>query len=88
MGEKVLTDSEVLEILYNQDESFRDSNSDSVSNSDIEIEDMAVTEQKKKAVIFELLEPLLGRGHTLWIYNFFNSPELARKLIELIVLAH
>jgi len=23
---------------------------------------------------------LFGRGHTLWIENFFNSPELARKL--------
>ena len=49
MGQKVLTDSEVLEIVYNSCESFRDSNSDSVSNSDIEIEDMAVTEQKKKS---------------------------------------
>ena len=36
-GEKVLTDSEVLEIVYNSDESFRDSSSDSVSSSDIEI---------------------------------------------------
>ena len=23
---------------------------------------------------------MFGRGHTLWIENFFNSPELARKL--------
>jgi len=28
----------------------------------------------------ELLEPLFGRGHTLWIDNFFNSPDLAKKL--------
>jgi len=26
------------------------------------------------------LEPLFGHGHTLWLNNFFNSPELARKL--------
>ena len=37
MGEKVLTDSEVLEIVYNSDERFRDSSSDSISSSDIEI---------------------------------------------------
>ena len=37
MGEKVLTDSAVLEIVYNSDESFRDSSSDSVTSSDIEI---------------------------------------------------
>jgi len=35
---------------------------------------------KTAAVVLELLEPLLGRGHTLWIDNFFSSPELARKL--------
>ena len=32
------------------------------------------------AIVLELLEPLFGCGHTLWIDNFFNSPELARKL--------
>ena len=37
MGEKVLTDSEMLENVYNSDERFRDSSSDSVSSSDIEI---------------------------------------------------
>jgi len=37
MGEDVLTDSEVLEIVYNSDENFRDSSSDSVGSSDIEI---------------------------------------------------
>jgi len=35
---------------------------------------------KTAAVILELLEPLFGHGHMLWIDNFFNSPELARKL--------
>ena len=37
MGEKFLRDSEVLEIVYNSDENFRDSSSDRVSSSDIEI---------------------------------------------------
>ena len=35
---------------------------------------------KTAAIVLELLEPLFGRGHTLWLDNFFNSPELARKL--------
>jgi len=35
---------------------------------------------KTAAVVLELLEPLFGCGHTLWIDNFFSSPELARKL--------
>ena len=34
----------------------------------------------KTAAVLEFLEPLFGHGHTLWIGNFFNSPELARKL--------
>jgi hypothetical protein len=34
---------------------------------------------KIAAVVLELLEPLYGRGHTLWIENFINIPELARK---------
>ena len=34
---------------------------------------------KTAAVVLELLEPVFGHGHTLWI-DFFNSPELARKL--------
>jgi len=35
---------------------------------------------KIAAIVLELLESLFGRGLTLWIDNFFNSPELARKL--------
>ena len=46
MGEKVLTDSEVLEIVYNSDESLHDRSSDSVSCSDIEIDDIAVADAK------------------------------------------
>jgi len=44
VAEKVLTDSEVLEIVYNSDESFSDSSSDSVSSSDNEIVDIAVAD--------------------------------------------
>ena len=44
MAEKVLTDSEVLEIEYNSDKSFRDSSNDSVSSSDNEIDDIAVAD--------------------------------------------
>ena len=35
---------------------------------------------KTAAVVLELLEPMFGCGHALWIDNFFSSPELARKL--------
>jgi len=44
MAEKGLTDSEVLEIVYNSDESFSDSSSDSVSSSDNETDDIAVAD--------------------------------------------
>jgi len=46
MGEKALTVSEVLENVYNSDESLRDRSSDSVSCSDIEIDDIAVADAK------------------------------------------
>jgi len=42
MAETVLTDSEVLEIVYNSDESF------SVSSSDNEIDDIAVADAKQQ----------------------------------------
>ena len=35
---------------------------------------------KTVAVVLDILELLFGRGHTLWIDNFFNSTESARKL--------
>ena len=38
MAKKVLTDSEVLEIVYNSGESFSDSSTDSVISSDNEID--------------------------------------------------
>jgi len=44
MARPVLTDSEVLEIVYNSGESFIDSNSDSVSSSDNEIDDIPVAD--------------------------------------------
>ena len=44
MTEEVLTPTEVLEIVYNSDESSSDSSSDSVSSSDNEIDDTAVAD--------------------------------------------
>jgi hypothetical protein len=35
---------------------------------------------KTAAIVLKLLEPLFPSGHKLWIDNFFNGPELARKL--------
>ena len=46
MAQKVLTDSEVLEIVYHSDESFSDSSTDSVSSSDNEIDGIAVADAK------------------------------------------
>ena len=42
MTQEVLTPTEVLEIVYNSDESSSDSSSDSVSCSDNETDDIAV----------------------------------------------
>jgi len=44
MAEKVLADSEVLEIVYNSDESFNGSSRDSVSSSDNENDDITVAD--------------------------------------------
>ena len=41
---EVLTVNDVLEIVYNSDESLSDSNSDSVNSSDNEIDDTAVAD--------------------------------------------
>jgi hypothetical protein len=35
---------------------------------------------KTAAIVFKLVEPLLGHGHTLWMDSFYISPELARFL--------
>jgi hypothetical protein len=35
---------------------------------------------KTAAIVVELTENLLGRGHTVWMDNFYNSPELAQFL--------
>ena len=51
MGEKVLTVSEVLEIVYNSDESLRDRSSDSVNCSEIEIDDIDVADAKQQLYI-------------------------------------
>jgi len=35
---------------------------------------------KTAAIVLSLVEPLLKKGHTLWMDNFYNSPALAQRL--------
>jgi hypothetical protein len=35
---------------------------------------------KTSAIVLSLVEPLLNRGHTLWMDNFYNAPALTQKL--------
>jgi hypothetical protein len=35
---------------------------------------------KTAAIVLKLLEPLVGKGFTLWIDNFYNSPNLALEM--------
>jgi len=44
MAKYILTDGEVLEIVYNTDKSLSDSNNDSVCRIDTEIDDIAVAD--------------------------------------------
>jgi hypothetical protein len=32
---------------------------------------------KTTAIVMKLIEPLLGKGYTVWMNNYYNSPELA-----------
>jgi hypothetical protein len=38
---------------------------------------------KTSAIVLSLVKPLLNRGHTLWMDNFYNAPALAQKLKSL-----
>ncbi|XP_023725727.1 piggyBac transposable element-derived protein 4 [Cryptotermes secundus] len=48
----------------------------------MELTNQYVTAEKNKttAIVVTLLENLLGRGYTVWMDNFYNSPDLARFL--------
>jgi hypothetical protein len=48
----------------------------------MELANQFVTAETNKtaAIVVKLTESLLGRGHTVWIHNFYNSPVLARFL--------
>ncbi|PNF31583.1 hypothetical protein B7P43_G00790 [Cryptotermes secundus] len=48
----------------------------------MELTNQYVTAETNKttAIVITLLENLLGRGHTVWMDNFYNSPDLARFL--------
>ena len=35
---------------------------------------------KTATIVLSLVEPLLKKGHTLWMDNFYNSPALAQRL--------
>jgi len=35
---------------------------------------------KTAAIVLSLVEPLLEKGRTLWMDNFYNSPALAQRL--------
>ena len=35
---------------------------------------------KTESIVKKLVGPLLGRGYTLWMDNYYNSPSLAREL--------
>jgi hypothetical protein len=49
---------------------------------DTRFQSTLISEKKSKtaAVVFSLVEPLLGKGHTLWMDNFYNVPALAINL--------
>jgi phage gp46-like protein len=38
---------------------------------------------KTSAIVLSLVEPLLNRGYTLWMDNFYNASALAQKLKSL-----
>ncbi|XP_021913795.1 piggyBac transposable element-derived protein 4-like, partial [Zootermopsis nevadensis] len=50
------------------------------TGKDMELTNQFVTAETNKtaAIVVTLLGPLLGRGHTVWMDNFYNSPDLAR----------
>jgi hypothetical protein len=35
---------------------------------------------KDTAIVMKLTEPLLKQGQTVWMDNYYNSPDLARSL--------
>jgi hypothetical protein len=35
---------------------------------------------KTTAIVMKLIEPLLEQGRTVWMDNYYNSPDLARSL--------
>jgi hypothetical protein len=49
---------------------------------DTRFQSTLISEKKSRtaAVVLSLVEPLLGKGHTLWMDNFYNAPALAIEL--------
>ena len=44
---------------------------------------ISVDTNKTATIVLSLVEPLLKKGHTLWMDNFYNSPILAQRLKSL-----
>jgi hypothetical protein len=40
---------------------------------------------KTEAIVLKLLEPLLHKGYTVWVDNFYNSPALAKTLKAMVI---
>jgi hypothetical protein len=43
---------------------------------------IALEMNKTTASVLNLVEPLLDKGHTVWLDNFYNSPVMARLLMQ------
>jgi hypothetical protein len=52
------------------------------TGKDTTLESQLISPQtlKTSAIVLKLLEPLVGKGFTLWMDNFYNSPDLALEL--------
>jgi hypothetical protein len=52
------------------------------TGKDTRIESPLITADMNKttAIVMKLIEPLLKQGQTVWMDNYYNSPDLARSL--------
>jgi hypothetical protein len=51
-------------------------------DKDIQFTYITPNTPKPTAIVIKLIEPLLGKGYTVWIDNYYNSPELAHFLTQ------
>jgi hypothetical protein len=52
------------------------------TGKDMHFQSSLVTQEMNKttAIVLHLIEPLLDKGYTVWLDNFYNSPAVARLL--------